>query len=61
MPPSITEKPLFDYFSRFGPVKGVNVVRDKWTGISRGFGFVRCSKMKFDYFLAQDKKNFEEK
>jgi RNA recognition motif-containing protein len=41
LPPNLTEKPLFQYFSNFGPIHTVNVVRDKQTGISRGFGFVR--------------------
>jgi RNA recognition motif-containing protein len=53
MPPNMTEKPLMHYFSTFGHVTNVTVVRDKTTGISRGFGFVslltvssqHCNKM----------------
>ncbi len=40
LPPSVTERPLRDYFSGFGDVSDVRVVRDRSTGISRGFAFV---------------------
>jgi RNA recognition motif-containing protein len=45
LPPNVTEKPLFDYFSQFGPVHHINVIRDKASGISRGFGFVSQSSL----------------
>lgn len=35
-----TEETLNEMFSHFGKVKGVKIVADKNTGITRGFGFV---------------------
>lgn len=40
LPPSITEKPLVAHFRAFGHVVNCTVVRDKETGISRGFAFL---------------------
>ena len=40
LPPSVTERPLRQYFSSFGEVSEVKVIRDRGTGISRGFAFV---------------------
>ena len=36
-----TEDSLRGYFSQFGEIEDVHVVRDKMTGASRGFGFVK--------------------
>ena len=36
-----TEESLRGYFSQFGEIEDVHVVRDKMTGASRGFGFVK--------------------
>ena len=40
MPPSISEEHLAKHFSKYGTVTHCVVVRNKDTGISRGFGFV---------------------
>jgi len=40
LPPNVNEAVLFDHFKTFGQIHCVNIVRDKLTGISRGFGFV---------------------
>lgn len=40
MPCEVTEAILRQYFQQFGPVRSVTVVKNRDTGISRGFGFV---------------------
>merc|ERR1740128_569012 len=37
---STTEKSLIDYFSQWGPVERCQVIRDKDTQMTKGFGFV---------------------
>ena len=37
---NITEQILRDNFSEIGPVASVNVIKDRYTGRSKGFGFV---------------------
>ncbi len=43
LPFSATEQTLKDTFSRCGTVDSVNVITDRDTGQSRGFGFVEMS------------------
>lgn len=38
-----TEETLVEMFSKFGAVKGVKIITDKNTGITRGFGFVEMA------------------
>ncbi|VDN37725.1 unnamed protein product [Dibothriocephalus latus] len=38
--PKVTAADLKDYFSKYGTVSGVNLVKNKKTGESRGFAFV---------------------
>jgi RNA recognition motif-containing protein len=38
--PAITEEDLQKAFAAFGQVTSVSIVNDKFTGVSRGFGFV---------------------
>ena len=38
--PQITEAELVDAFKAFGDVKSAQIVRDMFTGVSKGFGFV---------------------
>src|SRR5262249_38074887 len=40
---STTDERLRETFARFGPVESANVVRDRHTGRSRGFGFVEMA------------------
>jgi len=40
LPYSVTESDLKEAFSEFGEVSSVNLVSDKFTGQSKGFGFV---------------------
>jgi len=40
LPAKVTEEDLRVNFSEVGKVVSVNVIKDKFTGISRGFGFV---------------------
>jgi RNA recognition motif-containing protein len=40
LPFSTTEEELQDLFSAYGPIVSVRVVADKFTGMSKGFGFV---------------------
>jgi RNA recognition motif-containing protein len=43
LPYSITEGRLQEIFSAHGSVQSANVISDKFTGQSRGFGFVEMS------------------
>lgn len=40
---SVTEDQLRDAFAQFGTVTTTKVIKDKFTGNSRGFGFVEMS------------------
>ena len=40
LPVSTTDEDLFNYFSKFGPVRECNIIVNRDTGMSRGFGFV---------------------
>ena len=42
---STTDESLRAYFSPFGQIEDVHVVRDRMTGASRGFGFVKFFDM----------------
>jgi RNA recognition motif-containing protein len=37
---NIQENDLYNYFSTFGPIKKVNLLRRKDNGLSKGFAFV---------------------
>jgi RNA recognition motif-containing protein len=43
LPYSVTEGRLQEIFSLHGTVESANVISDKFTGQSRGFGFVEMS------------------
>ena len=43
LPYSVTEGRLQEVFSAHGTVESANVISDKFTGQSRGFGFVEMS------------------
>ena len=43
LPYSTTQAELTDLFSAHGTVQSANVISDKYTGQSRGFGFVEMS------------------
>ena len=43
LPYSATEDQLREAFSAFGEVSSVNLITDKFTGESKGFGFVEMS------------------
>jgi RNA recognition motif-containing protein len=38
--PEVTEEDLQEAFKAFGKVTTVNIIKDKFSGMSRGFGFV---------------------
>jgi RNA recognition motif-containing protein len=40
LPVSTTDADLYSYFSKFGPIKECNIIINRETGLSRGFGFV---------------------
>jgi RNA recognition motif-containing protein len=40
---SVTEDGLKNAFSEFGDVSSVNIIKDKYSGQSKGFGFVEMS------------------
>jgi RNA recognition motif-containing protein len=43
LPFSATEDSLKETFSRFGTVESVNIITDRVTGQSKGFGFIELS------------------
>ena len=43
LPYSVTEADLRETFSRFGEVSQVNLITDKFSGASKGFGFVEMN------------------
>lgn len=43
LPYSVTEDELREAFSEFGEVSSVNVITDKYSGQSKGFGFVEMA------------------
>jgi len=43
LPYSTTDNELMEYFSQAGAVSSANVIVDKMTGRSRGFGFVEMA------------------
>lgn len=44
LPYNVTEEELKEAFSGFGEVSSVNVITDKYSGQSKGFGFVEMEK-----------------
>lgn len=40
----VNEKDLEDLFSEYGKVNSVKIIMDKYTGKSKGFGFVEMEK-----------------
>lgn len=44
LPYNVTEEELREAFSEFGEVSSVNVITDKYSGQSKGFGFVEMEK-----------------
>jgi RNA recognition motif-containing protein len=40
LPYNVTEEDLRDAFSQFGQVQSANIITDKFSGRSKGFGFV---------------------
>ena len=40
----VTEEDLRQAFGEFGEVKEINIIKDKFTGVPRGFGFVEMPK-----------------
>lgn len=40
----VTDKDLRELFEPFGEVKSINVIKDKFSGQSRGFGFVEMTE-----------------
>mgnify|MGYP003571968242 CR=1 FL=1 len=43
LPYTITEDELKDVFTEFGEVSSVNIITDKFSGQSKGFGFVEMA------------------
>lgn len=43
LPFSVTEESLGQLFAQHGQVQSVNIIKDKYSGNSRGFGFVEMS------------------
>jgi len=48
LPFSSTEDDLRDLFSQYGEVKSANIIYDRETGRSRGFGFVEMAEESAD-------------
>ncbi|CAJ0938156.1 unnamed protein product, partial [Mesorhabditis belari] len=45
VPKSCTAKELHEIFKEFGPIEEVNVIRDRFTGQSRGFAFITFEEL----------------
>lgn len=45
LPYEATEQELRDEFATFGEVGSVNIIKDRYTGRSRGFGFVEMTSV----------------
>ena len=43
LPHSLTEEELTTLFEQYGPVASVKIIKDKFTGSPRGFGFVNMT------------------
>lgn len=43
LPYSVTEDELRNLFSAYGPIESVRIITDKFTGQSKGFGFVEMA------------------
>ena len=43
LPHEVTEEELRQEFGTFGEVASVNIIRDKYTGRPRGFGFIEMA------------------
>ena len=43
LPPEVTEQELREEFAAFGEVASVNIIKDKYSGRPRGFGFVEMA------------------
>ena len=43
LPFSVTDDALGQLFAQYGQVQSANIIKDKYTGPSRGFGFVEMS------------------
>jgi RNA-binding motif protein, X-linked 2 len=56
MPFELTEGDLICIFSQYGEIVNINLVRDKTTGKSKGFGFV-CYENQYSTDLAVDNFN----
>ena len=45
LPSEITEQELREEFAAFGEVTSVNIIKDRYTGRPRGFGFVEMTSV----------------
>jgi hypothetical protein len=45
LPSEVTEQELREEFAAFGEVSSVNIIKDKYTGHHRGFGFVEMTSV----------------
>ncbi|OGG00559.1 hypothetical protein A3D78_03670 [Candidatus Gottesmanbacteria bacterium RIFCSPHIGHO2_02_FULL_39_14] len=43
LPYTVTEDALGQLFAQYGQVQSVNIIKDKYSGQSRGFGFVEMA------------------
>lgn len=44
LPHALTEQELHDLFITFGGIKAATIIKDKFSGASRGFGFVEMEE-----------------
>ncbi len=58
--PTTTEEEVRNLFTEFGTVESVNLLTDRYTGESRGFGFVKMNnKSALAAIKALDKRSIE--
>lgn len=49
--PTVSEADLLDYFSRFGGISKAEIMRDKRSKLSKGYGFIRCSDQETELLI----------
>ncbi len=58
---AVTEEDLNNLFSEYGNIASVKIIKDNYTGLSRGFGFIELSGKAEDAIQHLNSKNLKGK
>ena len=58
LPGIFSESHLYDYFTQFGTISRFRLSRSKWTGNSRGYGFVEFESEDVAKIVAETMDNY---